>query len=177
MTLETLVEKYKERDQKLLKGYTQLAKTLHLDKGTRKYWVGIGLYTLFNATSYPLFTNLFGHDWGRVATLGISSLDGVYNFLGITGDVKEEKENSALSIIDYSAHVCKTYNSHARLPLFAVGIGCLGAYMLSLISDSKGDAEILGTGLGFLSLSSSMYLKEFDPKMLQGQEEQVPESV
>lgn len=64
-----------------------------------------------------------------------------------------------------------------RLPLFAAGLGLVGTGLYSLIhSVVNGGQTVLNNpyeqvvgGLGMLSLASSMYLKDQDPKLLDKQ--------
>ena len=100
-------------------------------------------------------------------------VDNVYNFAGIFGYVKEEDSASETRVIDPITNFYRKYNSVVRFPIFVAGAGLVGKFGVELFNHLANGEPIdpnsphyLQYGLGLISLSSSMYIKEINPKLL-----------
>ncbi len=79
--------------------------------------------------------------------------------------------SSKSKVLDPRQTFFKKYNQIIRLPLILSGFGMIGKYGLEFIEGNL-NAEsnyFLMYGLGNISLASSMYLKDKDPKLLEKQ--------
>ncbi len=179
MSLEDLLKPARWADELVLRQYTKAGRKLKLDGEKRKYWVGFGLNTTFSYLTGPSARALFGPIFDQFSWFVIGLMDGVYNFRGIFGFVKEENVSDTQAV-DPLNHFYRKYNSIIRLPVLAAGVGIVGKYGLDLFNNVVNGVPMdsdshyyLEYGLGLLSLASSMYLKEMDPKLLQKQPSKV----
>ena len=176
MTAEGLLKPIKYLDENvILRQYTKLGKKINIDEGKRKYWIGTGLWWAYAEFSFLTNTNqkLFGgvFDWSSYFTLAFN--DGRYNSAGIIGRLKEEDKTSDSVALDPLKERYRKYNSYARLPTFLFGAGLIGKFGVDLVKSIQDQTPLeptslycLADGIGHLSLASSMYLKETDPKLL-----------
>ncbi len=174
MSLEEFLKPVKYVDEQVLRQYTKVGKRLKLDEGRRKYTVGMGLWVTHLMICAPIGRELIG-----AAELPIRMIlnipDYIYNFEGIMGMIKEET-TSENKTIDPIINFYRKHNSVARLPIFTAGIGLIGKCGVDLFNYiTKGEPmesdsyNSLIYGIGLLSLASSMYIKEIDPKLLDKQ--------
>ncbi len=171
MSLDDLLKPAKWADEQILRQYTKIGKKFHLDSGRKRYLVGLGLWlthaALCSATGYQLFGAA-----EQPIRISLNVLDFGYNLNGATGLIRDETA-SETKTIDPIKYLYQTFNSIERLPAFVAGVGLVGKYGIDLFNyvingepvDSN-SYNCLGYGFGLLSLASSMYIKEIDPKLL-----------
>ena len=173
MELDNLVSIVQEIDEEITRGYTILEKKLGLQSSNAKYWlctaVGvIGLSALVQSASKLLSTTEL------YPLHAITLPDTIYNGRGILGNVRDEvSSGSESSISDGITYFLRAYNRIVRTPTFLGGVGFVGAYVIDLLSSAvQGTAMktesilYLQAGLGLILVSSSMYLKDTDPQLL-----------
>ena len=173
MKLESLLKPIRYLDESIiLRQYTKLGQKIKIDEGKRKYWAGFGLWTAYVGLTTPLNKLLFGTEFYLFSYLVAGYNDGAYNFEGILNWFKEEDSESR--VIDKEKNFRSKYNSCVRLPTFLFGVGLIGKFGVDLVNSVKNKTPIgpesyyaLINGLGHLSLASSMYLKETNPKLLE----------
>ena len=109
--------------------------------------------------------------------LPLSVPNAVYDVRGLTGRIK--KVESASTVIDPFDNFVEMSNRKIRFPIFLTGAFHLGLFGYNVINyffngrSFDGDTPYsLNAGIGFLSLASSMYLKDQDPKLLIKQKEE-----
>jgi hypothetical protein len=176
MKLETLLKPVKYLDENIiLRQYTKLGKRINIDVGKRKYRIASLLnpgILFFSSGLTNSHKNLFGPfflptlallDWG----------DQSYNVKGLYGKFKEEDKTSDSIALDPLKEKYRKYNSIVRLPTFLLGLGLIGKFGIDAVNSIKNRTALeptswycLQDGIGHLSVASSMYLKETDPKIL-----------
>lgn len=173
MKLETLLKPIKYLDENvILRQYTKLGKKINIDKGKKKYVIGLGLdFGIYVWFGGPANRELFGSkfDWGDFFILGLN--ESMYNLMGLIG-FKESNSSDSIALDPQKEHH-KKYNLKVRLPTFLFGAGLIGKFGVDLVTSIKNKTPLdaisynfLLDGIGHLSLASSMYLKETDPKLL-----------
>lgn len=177
MKLETLLKPIKYLDENvILRQYTKLGQKINIDEGKKKYLICEALRWGYGGLSF-LGVNSNGKLFGEV--FNISSFwvlglnDGRYNGEGIRGRFKEESNSSDLIVLDSKKEFYKKYNSIVRLPTFLFGVGLITKFGVDAVNSIKNKTSLESTswyclidGIGHLSLASSMYLKETNPKLL-----------
>lgn len=154
---------FESLDKLVLKEYTKLSKNT---KETKLY----AITTLLNIASWEgvgFFWYHLGLDLvtSGLINAGLSSVDFLYNLQALAGDTKEYNSAGELvknPLIEYK----KKYNRAVRLPLFITGVALTGLGIYNAIT-GQSSLDNLWPGLSYLSLASSMYLKDRDPKLLQ----------
>lgn len=98
--------------------------------------------------------------------------DLAYNMRGLSGQVKRNTEGQSIAL-DPAIEFVSNYNRTIRFPIFSAGVGFLGKAMYEVADHFMTGRPINGdvayhfaAGFGLLSLASSMYLKDQDPKLL-----------
>ncbi len=171
MTLEHLVKVVKVADEEVLRQYTKLSKNLNLDEGRKKYFVGMGLFFI-NLVSYAsVGRELFG-PMEFHARIILNVPDCGYNIRGVLGMINDEN-TSEERVINPTIEFYKKFNSVVRFPTFIAGVGLVGKIGVDLLNYTSSGEPInqdsynyLIYGIGLLSLASSMYIKDIDPKLL-----------
>lgn len=172
MKRESLLKPVKWLDEQVLRQYTKLGKKFKLDERRRKYFLGAMLWGAHVVICGTTGIRLFGLiEFPARVILNVP--DFAYNFSGIRSEVNEEATSDARAI-NPVVHFYQTFNSAVRLPTFLGGAGLVGKFGLDLFKYiTRGEPpepqsyNSLMYGLGLLSLASSMYIKEQDPKLLQ----------
>ncbi len=174
MSLETLVNGYKAVDQAVLKQYTRLGQHIPEEK---LYKVTMGLNGIGWATAFGLS---FTYTSAAVApplllSCWFDAADFWLNVSAWEGKLpSQQATDSTVSIDPFTQFVLRD-TRRARLPYFALGLGFLGMLCYDGIQDVIYDNFVSGMeyvrdslgAISFLSLASSMYLKDQDPKLLQ----------
>jgi len=170
--LEDALKPINDFDSHVLKQYTKVVKKLKLDKGKRRFYTGLILNEIGNGFIKDGLSHLIGPGAANFSGFFISFPDWLYNVKGIFGGNPEEKIVSDVMKHDPVTKFYRKYNSFWRAPLIAGSLLSLGKFgvELSRVSES-GELGLesyayLNLGIGLLSLGSSMYIKEFDPKLL-----------
>lgn len=173
MNFKSALKPIQYLDEQVLRHYTKLGKRVDINHGKRKYLVGF----ILNDTHSRLTTAINYHIGGPALGMALWGLqsgnDCIYNFYGIFNDIKEDEATSETVAKDYSAESFRNYNAKARLPVFLSGIALIGIYAVNAVNCATSQTQMdLGStlclpyGLGQLSLASSMYLKDINPKLL-----------
>ncbi len=178
MSLETLVNGYKAVDQAVLKQYTRLGQHIPEEKlyGVTTGLNGIGILGIFPALpNEPIIGESLAILVG-IFTLSIPlATSVVVDLLGLGGEPLRRPETDSVRAVDSLKEIPFSIMKKVRLPYLAVGIGYIGMLCYDGIQDVVYDhfvpamdyvKDSLGA-IGFLSASSSMYLKDQDPKLLQ----------
>ncbi len=179
MSLESLLKPAKWADKNVQKQFTRLGKKIpeeHL------YKVTLGAQLVGN-----MGIAVWGVDIGIPGVVGgcVSSLFGapdfLYNLNGLHGRIQKNFYGEVISN-DLIQDSGSKYNRAIRLPVFLTGVGFLGKvacdvanYFMNgepLTSDTAMNAT---ASFSFLSLASSMYLKDQDPKSLERKPSRVKE--
>lgn len=165
MKLESLLKPAKILDEQIIRQYTKLTKMWE-DRGHSRYSLALA-FNLTAMVSYSLPFNfsrdyyvnfIGGPDLGRTIT---------ESFIKKDVDNKTPAENLIL-------YLSKKITSPFRLPLFFTGAGLIGKAGYEFFDYFKtGNGESLNLGISdlsagctFFSLSSSIYTKDSDPKLL-----------
>lgn len=167
MSLESILKPAKWADEQVLRQYTKVSQMFHLDEGKRKYKVGLSFWIshvlLCGLASLPL----------KLMTSILNASDFCYNMHGISGEIKDELSSEPIAINKW-LYRDRKINSISRFPTFLLGGGLVGKFGVNLYNNiTQGesltidDYFCLTYGLGLISLASSMYIKESDPKLLQ----------
>jgi hypothetical protein len=174
MKLESLLKPIRYLDENIiLRQYTKLGQKINIDKGKRKYGIGMGLWLGYHALTRFTNRELFGTgvEYADCFLLGLN--DGAYNLQGIVEGFGEE-ETGESKAIDLNKNLYSKYNLYARLPTFLLGAGLIGKFGVDLINSINNQTPLgsdsycaLMDGIGHLSLASSMYLKDTNPKLLE----------
>ena|SRR3989344_7405502 len=171
MSLEELLKPVKYVDEQVLRGYTVVSKQLHLDEGRKKYFVGMGLcLTNFTISIASNASNMPYEGIYYSLTL-LTVPDGALNCIGIMEALSEQdSETKAVNLVGYAY---KKLNAAIRLPFLTAGIGLIGKFGVDLFNYlTKGEPmesnsyTYLYYGFGLLSVASSMYIKDTNPKIL-----------
>lgn len=171
MTLDEILKPAKW-DEQVLRQYTKVGKKLKLDEGKKRYWVGVGLGITFNFLSTEATTKLYGEEYERWNWYVLGFMDMFYNWNGVLGFIQPEVVSDT-KVLNPFTSLSRKYNSILRLPVLAAGIGMVGRYGIDLFNNlvngvpmDSDSHHYLNYGLGLLAVSSSMYIKEMDPKLL-----------
>lgn len=153
-----------ELDEEVLRQYSKLTKKWE-DKGRSRYI----LSNLFNVPSfvinYSFFSNLF---ISFLSGWNLSN-DNITKPYGKEFNIQEESTR-----LEQGNPFIKTIDRITRLPLFLTGIGltCYGAYE-AISGFYNNDSQCTSDGLShlllgipFVGVSSSQYIKDSDPKLL-----------
>lgn len=172
MTLNDYLAPVKYIDEQVLRQYTKVGKKLKLDEGKRKYVVAIGLNFLSIQFSSLGSIHLDIQSLKNLIWYVIVLPDNIFNGFGY-GLNQRIEETTGARAIDPVHGFLKKHNTLFRLPVFVGSVGCIAKYGIDLVNhvvngvpmdqDSPG---YLSLGIGYLSLASSMYIKEMDPKLL-----------
>jgi hypothetical protein len=173
MKLEKLLKPIKYLDENvILRQYTKLGQKINIDEGKKKYWIGQGLWAGYMLLSQFPNRELFGGIFNFSSYLAMAHNDVMYNTKGISGRFKEIG-SSEEKVLDTEKEFYDRYNSIIRLPTFLFGAGLIGKFGIDLINGIKNKTTLEPTswyclidGIGQLSLASSMYLKDTNPKLL-----------
>jgi len=175
--LNTLLAPVKAVDERILKGYTEVSQKIPDDK---LYKITTGL----TLSSLPLqgifYCNVFmNNPLARVSSImGNAVLFNGENLAidmcGLTGQL--EKDNVSNEVVSENPAIDFLFETTrlTRLPLFIAGVSLLGKSVYDvgnwIFNGEPLTSETLnyaGGGFGYLSLASSMYLKDRNPKLLQ----------
>ena len=161
MTLKDLLKPFKAVDEQILKQYSKLTKKWE-DKGRGRY----SLSNLFNIPSF--IVGLGGYNTGWVHGWNFSN-DNIVKAYGKDFNVQENS-----SKVEDGNPIIKAIDRATRMPLLITGIGFAGTGLYEVISGLySGDNQCipkgfdyLSTGISFIGGSSSQYVKDSNPKLL-----------
>ncbi len=185
MSLETLVKRYKAVDQAVLKQYTRLGQHIPEDK-LYKMTTGLNLTGL--ATSVGLLTAYAVPITDVLSLLPLytvscyfSTADTWLNILAFKRKLPSQQSIDTAISIDPIVQRNLKDTQRARLPYLGMGLGFLGMLCYDGIQDVMYNhfisaLDYVKDALGmvsYLSLASSMYLKDQDPKLLEKQPSKV----
>lgn len=174
MTLEDFLKPVKWIDEQVLRQYTKLGKKFDLVEGRKKYFVGFGLDWIwtgvFITNIYKSFGELMIFPWGILTVP-----DYLLNGLGIMNGGKEDITSGARALDpSFQPPLYVAFNRAVRPFVFLTGAGFVGKCGIDVLNSLMQGKPIeadsfnyLQYGIGFLSLASSMYLKDTDPKLLE----------
>lgn len=172
-TLEELLKPIKYVDEQILRQYTKIGKRINIDEGRKKYFVGMGLWFTHVFLSAAYGPQLIGFKAELIPRILLNIQDFSYNLNGIIGIIEDEVDSETRAINPF-INFHKKFNSIVRLPTFAAGVGLIGKFGTDLFNYIMNGEPIdshrynyLMYGVGLLSLASSMYIKETNPKLLQ----------
>lgn len=163
----------KELDKVILRQYTKIAKRWE-DKGHSIYSLSSMLGIPSCLPGLAIGEAFLGIDLNFFYNLGIYipyALDLNYNLAGLHGYLSDKVSGNDLAI-DRLEFISEHINKILRLPTFLAGIGLTGKMGYDIFSSQQPFDSIityLPMSLALLGLSSSMYLKDTDPKLLQKQ--------
>jgi len=176
MTLQKLLSPIKAVDERILKGYTEISQGISNDK-LYKICLGMDIF------SFPgvivLLSNLTSNFTlvGKIIVGSVNGFtlaqDGILSWCGLAGYFKKNKDTGETTTLHPVAYTAKEVTQVTRLPIFIAGVSLLGKAVYD-VGNSFFNGEPLtnetfnfaGGGLGYLSLASSMYLKDRNPKLL-----------
>ncbi len=99
--------------------------------------------------------------------------DYLYSWHGLNYRNSDDVTTDAVALHPVYGRI-RTYNALIRLPVFLSGIGLIGKFCYDIINFfATGEAienesyAMAQLGMSMLSLATSMYIKEVDPKLLQ----------
>lgn len=178
MSLETLVNGYKAVDQAVLKQYTRLGQHIPEEK-LYKVTTGLNLIAIlgiFPALPYrPIIGEVLA-TFAAISTLSIPLTTSILlDILGLAGTPLVPPETDPVKTVDPKKERILSIMRTARLPYLVAGIGYVTMLCYNGIQDVVYDQVVPAIdyvkdafgAIGFLSASSSMYLKDQDPKLLQ----------
>ncbi len=172
MNLESLLKPLKMVDGEILRQYSKAGKRFNLYEGRKRYLVGLGFWAAYAPLSAFGGSKLIGPLNEASLSLVNDYVDWIYNAYGSLGLIKKGGTLGGVAA-DQVEHFCKKYNSIIRLPTFTAGAGLVGKFGLDALNYISNGEPIkpssyscLEYGLSLLSLASSMYIKEIDPKLL-----------
>ena len=157
-------------DEKIHRQYEKIGAELDKKSNTARYTVSFTLNMLgiipFLQNTYIPFRSI------------ISGLDNGMNMIGMRGGLKSNDDTSESRIKENPfLNGIFIMNKVLRAPLYVVGIGQMvyGMYELVNVGVGSGSAPdglsnslmYITRGVGMLMLSSSMYLKDKNPKLLE----------
>ena len=164
-------------DERIQKTHTAFALKKGIDKGKRRYKVGLAMnmFSMLNNSFSSLVVG--GSEYGpllnNVSYWAVEFFDFEWNFHGLAGTVNEDSISSVKKST-YFVESVKTYCKGIRLPVLAIGITSLGKGGINLYNQLiNGEAAdpltpaYIQYGIGMIVQSSSMYLKDIDPKLLE----------
>ncbi len=165
MALDQLLKSVKWIDEQIHRQYEKLGSKLDKKSPKARYYVATG----FNLGGRPFVFGLSSFVGGFVFGIDMGlNLCGCFDLLNSQKDISDTKikENP---VIEFYLKTIKV----VRSPLFIGGVGCVGKGLYELVNGfaknepvSGESYEILLNGLGMISLSSSMFLKDRNPKLL-----------
>lgn len=169
MLLETIVNTYNRIDTELKRQYTQLGHRIpekHLYKVTSALCLGNLVWGLKLIDIYSGFPGLI--------TAPLGALDAYHNLCGIRGEITTAVSQDGSITYDPSTHGLIALGRLIRVPymLASIGLVCKGWYDIVqtlIMNDTTYVNTTLadfGIGMTFLSIASSYYLKDQDPKLL-----------
>ncbi|MBT6774487.1 hypothetical protein HOA91_03890 [Candidatus Woesearchaeota archaeon] len=174
MSLESLLKPAKWVDTKVQKQYTRLGKRIP-EKHLYKTTFAIQMIGKIGTATWGPYIGIPHLAAGSFSGVVLDGPDCLYNVDGLEGKIDRNSEGGIIalnSMQNFSAR----YNRTIRLPVFLTGVGFLGKviydvanYVVSGEPLTSETAKNVTTGFGFLSLASSMYLKDQDPKLLEKQ--------
>ena len=182
MSLESLLKPVKWLDQKVQKQYTKLGKRIpeqHLYKVT----TGLHLFGYLGADVFgsPEQFNQWPFIYRGIYGGICGATDLVLNFYGLGGDPPTFVSDNA-QIINPKHEFKLNLTRVIRLPILTTGLSILGYVVCNLASliingeSLSPDTHLQATGgLGLVSMASSMYLKDQDPKLLDKQPSRIKE--
>lgn len=165
MSLDDLLKPAKWADEQVLRQYTKVGERIPEEK---LYQVTMGLHLLGHLGSVILPQPL-PLGYGGIVALP----DCLLNIDGLMGNPPTSISGDALIVNPDSEGYLKVTRL-SRLPLFLTGISLLGKVAYDTANyfttgepfESGTYAQQALSGVGFISMASSMYLKEMDPKLL-----------
>ncbi len=180
MGIEQLVQNYlaplRWLDERVQQEYTRLGQQL---SDNLLYPVTFGLCTIgLYIGAAPLVATLgstVSNPYIIGAPFGLFAFDFYYNILGIAYTLaghyeaikpQQSKEDSALSPILPTISVCQLMNKIVRLPTLFLSLALTGKAFYDIGASFSGRVSsqdpfvYLSAGIGFLSVASSMYLKD-----------------
>ena len=162
-------------DEQVLRQYTKLAKRWE-DKGGNIYHLSSALGLPAKALIITGGDNFFGGYAGLGIDFLLYNWDWAYNFDGLMGHIKEQDTTDSTISLDPHIEFYKKVNRRVRLPTLLSGIGLVGKSAYDFVNYFANgvpfDNSSLGSftlGLGLLSIASSQYLKDRNPKLLDKQ--------
>lgn len=173
MALNDYLAPIKWTDEQILKQYTKVSKKFNLDVGKKKYFVSGGLWVVHFTTCATTGSQLFGSMEEPVRImLGFSDFG--YSFYGMIWPLdNEDLSDKVKTAVNPVTHLYRKLNSVVRTPTFVGGVGLVGKFGVDLFnyvangeSMDENSYNSLTYGIGLLSLASSMYIKDTDPKLL-----------
>ncbi len=171
--MNKIFENIKKIDESILKAYTKLSKNTKEGKlYTITTFLNLGSIEGVSFFWYHLGLNLITS--GMIGA-SISAIDTLYNLELLSGERDTYSREGTIiknPLLEYK----KKYNRTVRLPLFVTGAALTGIGIYDIIKPyitkqpfQADDIDNLWTGLSYLGLASSMYLKDRNPKLLQKQ--------
>ncbi len=167
-----LLAPFKSADKFVQKQYTRVGKKIP-EKKLYKITTGLSFIGCFGTGSLATYFGLNPPIGGMVFGSLLGGPDINYNADGLFGKIKNKSEGNVIAV-DPVQNFCANYNKAIRLPIFLTAVGFLGKSIYD-IANYFVNGEPLNsysvpnaiTGIGLLSLASSMYLKDQDPKLLE----------
>jgi len=174
MALESLIGSVKWLDKKVQKQYTKLGKKIPED---HLYKLTTGLCLFGAGAGSEILKQPLPIIYGGMVGL----IDLTLNINGLKGDSPTYISGNSL-VTNPKYERLMDISRGIRLPLFLSGVGLLGKTVYDTANYFL-NGEALGTdtftnltsGLGFLSVASSMYFKDQDPKSLEKQPSKIKE--
>ncbi len=177
MSLQKLLSPIKAVDERILRGYTEISQGIPDDK---LYKITTGL----TALSIPLQGFFFGGLFPNNPIAKISSIMGqafcvngediVLNIQGLRGELEKDTNSGEIVSENPATDFLYEVTKFFRLPVFTAGVALLGKSIYDvgnyIFNNEPLTNETLTSavgGLSYLSLASSMYLKDRNPKLLQ----------
>ena len=172
MSLDSILKPVKWVDGKVQKQFTIIGKRIP-DNHLYKVTMAAQMIGKVGTASWGPYLGISPFVTGYASGIFLDGPDFYYNLAGLQGRIKKDSDGETITI-DPMQNFSERYNGAIRLPVFLTGVGFLGKsiydianYVMTgepLTSETAMNAT---TGFGFLSLASSMYLKDQDPKSLE----------
>jgi len=170
MTLEEILKPIRKIDQKVLHHYTEKAEEWEA-KGRSKY----SLAQICNLAAFcanVFYLTLLGN-YAGLPILTLQSSEFARNIAEYK--YKREETDGAVTRMPKHLQAAKTIADYTRLPLFVSGGTLLlkGIFDMMMLAATKENEwlasalENISLGYALLGTSSSMYLKDSDPKLLE----------
>ena len=172
MGWESLLKPAKYLDEQVLREYTKVAKKW--EDGGRN------IYHLSSAFGFPSkilivggVDTLFFPRVGLLIDMAIYNWDFIYNYVGLKGNLIEEKETNREKCINPEMDFFKQINRTVRLPTLVAGVSLIGKSTYDFYNyfahGEPIEKDTLGAftlGMGLVGIASSQYLKDRNPKLL-----------
>lgn len=159
-------------DEELLRHYTKLGQKFNFNEGKEKYRLGTSLWFTYIGFAMEGYPNDFFAYMDTPIRFVASIFDSNYNLKGLFGFIPESISADS-EAIDRDIYLAKKSNKLCRFPIFALGTISIGKFGLDMVKyfstgeQIEPDSHIyLKYGIALLSLASSMYIKDNDPKLL-----------